>query len=205
MNPVPAVCAAASVVAASVVSSASASASASTVAAASTSSRMATYASTSLSRTTTLATVGGVITRLNGHHGAYALAHPTPNATAIAAALASAGASSSRPTRAANRPRDDDFDDTVARPSSSSPFAPATRARALVVRRARIAPRASPRIHRAPSRARCVVLARIGAVATAMTSRTRTRARARAPFASSRASRPRARRRVASTMTLADG
>ena len=204
MNPVPAVCVAASVVSSA---SASASASASTVAAASTSSRMATYASTSLSRTTTLATVGGVITRLNGHHGAYALAHPTPNATAIATALASAGlvASSSRPTRAANRPRDDDFDDTVAHPSSSSPFAPATRARALVVRRARIAPRASPRIHRAPSRARCVVLARIGAVATAMTSRTRRRARARAPFASSRASRPRARRRVASTMTLADG
>ena len=204
MNPVPAVCVAASVVSSA---SASASASASTVAAASTSSRMATYASTSLSRTTTLATVGGVITRLNGHHGAYALAHPTPNATAIATALASAGlvAASSRPTRAANRPRDDDFDDTVAHPSSSSPFAPATRARALVVRRARIAPRASPRIHRAPSRARCVVLARIGAVATAMTSRTRRRARARAPFASSRASRPRARRRVASTMTLADG
>ena len=204
MNPVPAVCVAASVVSSA---SASASASASTVAAASSSSRMATYASTSLSRTTTLATVGGVITRLNGHHGAYALAHPTPNATAIATALASAGlvASSSRPTRAANRPRDDDFDDTVAHPSSSSPFAPATRARALVVRRARIAPRASPRIHRAPSRARCVVLARIGAVATAMTSRTRRRARARAPFASSRASRPRARRRVASTMTLADG
>ena len=204
MNPVPAVCVAASVVSSA---SASASASASTVAAASTSSRMATYASTSLSRTTTLATVGGVITRLNGHHGAYALAHPTPNATAIATALASAGlvASSSRPTRAANRPRDDDFDDTVAHPSSSSPFAPATRARALVVRRARIAPRASPRIHRAPSRARCVVLARIGAVATAMTSRTRRRARARSPFASSRASRPRARRRVAATMTLADG
>ena len=196
MNPVPAVCATASVVAASVVSSASASASASTVAAASTSSRMATYASTSLSRTTTLATVGGVITRLNGHHGAYALAHPTPNATAVATALASAGASSSRPTRAANRPRDDDTDDTVAHPSSSSPFAPATRARALVVRRARTARRASPRIHRAPSRARCVVLARIGAVATAMTSRTRTRARRCARSLEHR-SRPRARRVLA--------